>query len=216
MKDRDLRDGELYEYRFRYKSSRSTAWFYCILALIVVAALAFRIYWTNTFGGVLVDGSSMNMTLMNGDELLMKYGSDAQRGDIIVVDVRKYHEQYTFNDNTQFLIKRLIAIEGDSVKCENSQVYLKKAGSEEWEALDEPYAYYSTSYSFSEYTVGDGEIFFLGDNRTGSCDSRYKEHGLSNLNCLYKRTDIYGVVPQWAVDHKDILKKIPVINVGYL
>ena len=37
MKERDLRDGELYEYRYHYKSNRSTMWFYCILALIVAA-----------------------------------------------------------------------------------------------------------------------------------------------------------------------------------
>lgn len=59
MKEKDLRDGELYEYRYRYKSRRSTTIFYCVLALIVAAALGFRIYWTNTFGGVYVDGNSM-------------------------------------------------------------------------------------------------------------------------------------------------------------
>ena len=89
MKERDLRDGELYEYRYHYKSNRSTMWFYCILALIVAAALSFRIYWTNTFGGVLVDGESMYATLTTGDELVMKYNAKPERGDVIVLDVRK-------------------------------------------------------------------------------------------------------------------------------
>mgnify|MGYP000950271634 FL=1 len=188
MKEKDLRDGELYEYRYRYKSRRSTTIFYCVLALIVAAALGFRIYWTNTFGGVYVDGNSMYPTLHSGDELLMKYGGDAERGDVIVVDVRSYGDEYDFG-NTQFLIKRLIAVEGDTVYCEDGEVYIRYAGTEEFVPLDEPYIPDGEIYSFGPYEVGTDEIFFLGDNRLNSKDSRYKE-GLSHLDCLYKESDI--------------------------
>ena len=54
-----------------------------------------------------------------------------------------------------------------------------------------------------------GEIFFLGDNRLNSCDSRYQEYGGSHLkDKLYKATDVYGVVPEWALEHQEILAKI--------
>ena len=213
MKEKDLRDGELYEYRYRYKSRRSTTIFYCVLALIVAAALGFRIYWTNTFGGVYVDGNSMYPTLHSGDELLMKYGGDAERGDVIVVDVRSYGDEYDFG-NTQFLIKRLIAVEGDTVYCEDGEVYIRYAGTEEFVPLDEPYIPDGEIYSFGPYEVGTDEIFFLGDNRLNSKDTRYKE-GLSHLDCLYKESDIYGIVPDWAIKYKEILKYIPGMRISY-
>ena len=213
MKEKDLRDGELYEYRYRYKSRRSTTIFYCVLALIVVAALGFRIYWTNTFGGVYVDGNFMYPTLHSGDELLMKYGGDAERGDVIVVDVRSYGDEYDFG-NTQFLIKRLIAVEGDAVYCEDGEVYIRYAGTTEFVPLDEPYIPDGEIYSFGPYEVGTDEIFFLGDNRLNSKDSRYKE-GLSHLDCLYKESDIYGIVPEWAIKYKEILKYIPGMRLSY-
>ena len=213
MKEKDLRDGELYEYRYRYKSRRSTTIFYCVLALIVAAALGFRIYWTNTFGGVYVDGNSMYPTLHSGDELLMKYGGDAERGDVIVVDVRSYGDEYDFG-NTQFLIKRLIAVEGVTVYCEDGEVYIRYAGTEEFVPLDEPYIPDGEIYSFGPYEVGTDEIFFLGDNRLNSKDSRYKE-GLSHLDCLYKESDIYGIVPEWAIKYKEILKYIPGMRISY-
>lgn len=200
-----MRDGSLYEYRYRYKDRRSSVWFYGILIVIVIAALSFRMYWTNTFGGVYVDGESMSPTLHTGDELLMKYGSDAERGDVIVVDVRKYHIA-----GTQFLIKRLIAVEGDAVYCENSRIYIRYTGTEEFVPYDDPHGNYAGNLhcDFALYEVGENEIFFLGDNRTNSKDSRYRE-GLSHLDGLYTVDDIYGVVPEWAIEYKNILKYIP-------
>lgn len=215
MKERDLRQGSLYEYRYHYKSRRSTVRFYCILALIVIAAFAFRIYWTSTFGGVYVDGNSMNMTLMDKDELLMKYGPDAERGDVIVLDVRSYGLT-----SAQFLIKRLIATEGDALYCEKGVIHIRYAGAEDFVELDEPYAYYDVlrggpeKYNFGLYEVGEGEIFFLGDNRHHSQDSRYKE-GSSNIEGLYKAEDIYGVVPAWSIRHKSLLRYLPGMRVSY-
>lgn len=210
MKEKQLRDGSLYEYRYRYRARRSSSLFALVLGLIVVAALCFRIYWTSTFGGVYVDGMSMYPTLETGDELLMKYGNDAERGDVIVLDVR----HYGFS-GTQFLIKRLIATEGDAVYCEDGQVYIRYAGTDEFTALYEPYAHSEYPYDFGLYEVGEDEIFFLGDNRTNSRDSRYME-GLSHLeDSLYTVDDIYGVVPDWSVRFKSILRWLPGMRVSH-
>ena len=211
MKEGDLLDSDLYEYRYRYKAKRSSVRFICILCAIVIAALCFRMYWTRTFGGVYVDGESMYPTLTTGDELLMKYRGDAERGDVIVVDVRRYG----FEADTQFLIKRLIAVEGDSVYCEDNRVYIRYAGTDEYVCLDEPYAYYGTGVcDFGPYDVGENEIFFLGDNRMRSLDSRYKED-LSHLeDSLYTEEDIYGVVPGWSIKYKHILRWLPGLHAG--
>ena len=189
-------------------------WLYIVLALMLFLALFFRFWWTNNYGGVVVDGSSMYKTLIDGEKLLMRYvedGEGIERGDVIVVNVGDYEECDGIEGG--FLIKRLIAIEGDKVKCTDGQISICYAGTTEYVPLDEPYAYYSNPnvYDFQdqEYEVGEGEIFFLGDNRNNSCDSRYKEWGGSHLKGkLYKATDVYGVVPEWAIKYSETLEKI--------
>ena len=75
-------------------------------------------------------------------------------------------------------IKRVIALPGEHVKIENGKVYING------EELAEPYlqpgvttnANYETTYSnynyFSEFTVPEGYIFAMGDNRSQSTDCR--------------------------------------------
>ena len=149
------------------KKSLGNIIFFVVLAALVAGAFAFRSYWSNTYGGVVVDGHSMDKTLYDGEKLLMRYakkGASAKRGDIIVVDVSAYEE--CADMSSQYLIKRLIAVEGDKVKCTDGQIEICYAGTTEYQVLEEPYAYYTNAeaYDFGEYVVGEGEIFFLGDN----------------------------------------------------
>lgn len=110
-----------------------------------------------------VDGSSMFSTLRHGDSLLMVNGfySEPQYGDIVVVR----------RDDMEPLIKRVIALEGDTIAIdpETEMVYLNG------ELLDEPYLNGTTPtlYDFTgPYTVPEGAVFVMGDNRGDSHDSR--------------------------------------------
>ncbi len=211
--NKSLSDSELYEWRYGFKERRNSGYFTCALLALLILFLSFVGWWTSSFGGVVIDGSSMNQTLQDGETLLMRYadGNRAKRGDVIVIYVGDYEECQ--NVKGKFLIKRLIAKEGDKVRCDNGQIEICYAGETEWKKLNEPYAYYGNyrfEYDFEEYEVGEGEIFFLGDNRSGkgsSLDSRFKE-GLSHLDRLYKEEDIYGVVPDWALENRKLLSKI--------
>lgn len=192
------------------KKMRLSDWIFIIVCLLLVAGVfVFRFWWKNTYFGVIVNGSSMQQTLQHADELYVRYISEdkpMQRGDVIVVSTAAYDK------TPSYLIKRLIAIEGDKVRCRDGQVEICYAGTDAYVALDEPYAYYGSyqmEYDFAEYVVGEDEIFFLGDNRSShgsSKDSRYQEN-LSNLkDSLYKETDVCGVVPDWSIRYKSVCK----------
>ena len=205
--NKDLTSSELYEACYGDRERRSNIRFYAVILFLFALLLGFRVYWTNTFGGVEVDGSSMYKTLSDGEKLLMKKTDGiADYGDVIVVYVGDYPE---FSDGTEYLIKRLIAKSGDRVRCTDGNLEIQYSGETEWTAIEEPYAYYTdrAEYDFKENTVGEGEVFFLGDNRNISQDSRYLDGG-SRLKGLYKQQDIIGIVPSWAIKHRNTLAKI--------
>lgn len=217
MEEKNLKDSILYQRRFEKRSGFSV-FYWAVLALFALTIL-FRVYWTTNYFCVTVDGSSMNPTLVTNEKLLVRYGSDAERGDIVIVDVRSYKEPskedvvaLKIGASTNYLIKRLIAVEGDRVRCVNGTVQIRYAdkeyGEDEWETHpSEEYILNGKNNNFEEYEVGEGEIFFLGDNRCNSLDSRYKE-GTSHLKQLYKAEDICGVLSDWAYENRKGIAKI--------
>ncbi|MBQ2740731.1 MAG: signal peptidase I [Clostridia bacterium] len=221
--NRGLQDSELYEARFQYKERRSTIRFVGIF-LFVIWTLACLIFaWHSAFGGVQVSGGSMLPGLQDGDYLIVKYfevGDELPYGSVIVLDIEHYPEVQAYNAkkrkenpkwvDTKFIIKRLIAKAGDIVRCRDGVVQVWYSGDSGFTTLDEPYAQYynKASYDFKQdYILKEGEIFFLGDNRDNSLDSRYNE-GMSHLKYLYRESDIYGVVPTWAMENKKFLEPI--------
>lgn len=212
--DYEIYDNELYEARFGYKEKRFNFWFYLILVTVFFALFLGLRYWVNTYGIATVDGSSMVDTLQDEDRLFMKYvkeEDDYQRGDVIVVYVGDYPECQDLT--SPYLIKRLIGLEGDKIKCVDGQLYICYKGESEYVEMDDPYAYYQSeegknACDFAEYVVGENEIFFLGDNRMNSCDSRYQQTGGSRLDRLYQEKDIYATVSTWSIDHRDFAGKV--------
>lgn len=160
-----------------------------VLVLFVLAVLVVNVLRVTYTFAVYVSGSSMEDTIHGGDIVYALRSFNAGHGDIIIIDVS---ENEDFASGTNNIIKRLIATEGDCVKCAEGVVYVKPAGGE-YAALDEPYTKGRTP-DFAEVVVGEGEIFFLGDHRNVSHDST--EVGTVSYS------DIIGVVPDWAVSIK--------------
>lgn len=175
------------------KKSNSLSCLFFLLCTILVAALMFDLWFVQRYFVVEVSGGSMENTLLSGDMLYADRIAEPKRGDIVIIDVKSYQEAGVFRG--EYIIKRIIALEGDSILCKENILYLKKAGEDKYTRLEEPYTDFPTR-DFDEVTVGEGEIFFLGDHRNNSTDSR-----VEGVGCL-KLSDVVGVVPEWSVKLK--------------
>lgn len=137
---------------------------------VVVFALAVR--------GVLaepvrVDGTSMLDTLQHNDYLFVEklsyLFSTPKIGDVVIC----YYpdEYYTANAksyNTR--VKRVVATPGDTVQTIDGLVYVNGKPLEEGYLA--PFAYGRTNGIEKPITVGENEVYVLGDNRVNSNDSR--------------------------------------------
>ena len=153
-----------------------TAW------ALVLTILVSVILYLNTFVFMYTEvvGSSMYPTLKNGNVLVANRLKEFKRGDIVIID----HKE---GDKSQLVVKRVIALEGDSVTISNGVVQVNG------QPLKEDYAFGRTeSFEWTNgYTLQEGEVFYLGDNREVSLDSR--------LNGVCNVADVIGVVENWSV-----------------
>ncbi len=165
-----------------------------ILAVLLICTLLYgwRSYLAQNYFVVDVSGSSMERTIQSGDIVYAHRSKAAERGDIVIVDVANY-SNYNLGPGSHTIIKRLIAVEGDKIKCERGIVYLAKAG-EAYAPLEEPYVYGGMHDDFDEVVLGEGEIFVMGDNRPDSKDSR--------VSGPFLRSDILGVVTDWSIEYR--------------
>lgn len=137
-----------------------------LIELPVLVLIAFVIAWiikTLIVQPFFIPSSSMEPTLSPGDHVLVNkfvyYFGDPHRGDIIVF-------KYPLDPSKDF-IKRVIAVEGETVQVKDGRVYING------KPLKEKYVISKHDPSnFGPVKVAKGKIFVLGDNRVSSFDSR--------------------------------------------
>lgn len=132
-------------------------WLSSLIAALVVVAIVFCFL----FRVVTVDGDSMTNTLQNGDNLIMiSRFYQLEHGDVVVIE----------RGDGSPLIKRIIGMPGDVIDIdEEGQVYRNGT------RLDEPYikdGVTPTMGASLPFTVPEGYLFAMGDNRIESLDSR--------------------------------------------
>lgn len=149
---------------------------------IIATALVFASIITQFVKPTLVRGESMYPTLEENDYLIINKMSyrvgEPKQGDIIVFTTALLQDDGSLKD----LVKRVIAVEGDHIKIENSNVYVND------KLIKEPYIHENYTEGAIDMVVPKGKVFAMGDNREKSLDSRYEDVGL--------------------VDEKDIMGKV--------
>ena len=157
------------------------------MVIAFVVALLIKTFLLQAF---YIPSASMEPTLVEGDRVLVEKLSyrwgEPERGDVVVFEkefgaILPTEDDPFWEDigsalkglfgfptgGTQDFIKRVVAVEGDTVEGREGRVYVNG------EAVDEPYLAEGTETSpFSAVTVPKDMIFVMGDNRGNSDDSR--------------------------------------------
>ena len=160
-----------------------------IIEALVLAAVVFMLLQT-TVRNFKVDGSSMDPTLEDGQYLLVNrlvylrvemdrlakivpfWQADEgtsrhaihapERGEIIVFEF----PDSNINNARKDFVKRVVGLPGETIRMHDGVVFVNE------KELDEPYLPEKDHSNASEFTLGEGEYYVLGDNRAHSNDSR--------------------------------------------
>ena len=156
----------------------------------VLVALVLRAFLVQAF---YIPSESMESTLLTRDRVLVNKLSyrlhDVNHGDVIV-----FHKPDDVPCDICDLIKRVVAVPGDTVEAQGNVVYIN--GQE----LQEPYLDPGTvTNDFPRQVVPPGHVFVMGDNRSESLDSRE-----------------FGPVPQERVVGRAFVLFWPLNRIGWL
>ncbi|WP_275462755.1 signal peptidase I [Streptomyces noursei] len=199
-----------------------------LIGVALAIALVLKTFLVQAF---VIPSGSMEQTIKIGDRVLVDkltpwFGAEPHRGDVVVFKdpggwLKGEQNQSTggsgpINDvltfigllpsaNEQDLIKRVVAVGGDSVHCCDTKGRITVNGT----PLTEPYVHPGNPPSELKFTVNvpTGRIFVMGDHRSNSADSRY------HLDEPYRGTvsvdNVVGraVVIAWPFSHWQFLKE---------
>ena len=130
-----------------------------LLVAVLVKSFLFQAFF--------IPSGSMEDTLQIHDRVLVNKLSyklhDIHRGDIVVFERPPKETDPTIKD----LIKRVIAVGGDTIESQSSVILVNG------KPVDEPYRKTAAlGTAVEKQTIPAGMIWVMGDNRTNSSDSR--------------------------------------------
>ena len=135
---------------------------FTLIALFIV--LPFRLFIAQPF---VVNGQSMFPTFHNGDYLIVDQLTyrfkNPERGSVLIF-------RYPY-EPSKFFIKRIIGLPHETVIIEDGVVTIKSNAHPTGITLDDSYVTEKQTDNL-EITLGTEEYFVMGDNRSGSSDSR--------------------------------------------
>jgi signal peptidase I len=162
---------------------------FALVALIIVVPI--RFFVAKPF---IVSGASMDPTFKTGQYLIVDeltyHFNDPKRGDVIIFKYPK--------DPSQYFIKRIIGLPGETVDIKAGEVYVTKTNGEVLH-LTEDYIQNVGNGTDLSVTIPADQYFVMGDNRPESSDSRY-----------------WGLLPRKNIIGRAFVRLLPVNLVGVL
>jgi signal peptidase I len=197
-----------------------------LLGVAVLIALVLKTFLVQAF---VIPSGSMEQTIRIHDRVLVDkltpwFGSTPKRGDVVVfhdpggwladeqttkkhdpVVVKQLKEGLTFigllpSDNEKDLIKRVIGVGGDHVKCCDAQGRVTVNGVPLSEA-DYLYPGNAPSATPFDITVPQGRLWVMGDHRDNSADSRAHQNTPYGGTVSEKSVVGRAMVIGWPVGH---------------
>ncbi|ELS56842.1 signal peptidase I [Streptomyces viridochromogenes] len=203
-----------------------------LVGVAVLIALVLKTFLVQAF---VIPSGSMEQTIQVGDRVLVDkltpwFGSKPKRGDVVVfkdpggwlrgeqttvpkedpVVVKQVKEALTFigllpSDDEKDLIKRVVGVGGDRVRCCDTQGRVTVNGI----ALNEDYLYPGNAPSNTEFdiTVPQGRLWVMGDHRADSADSR--AHQNQDYGGTVSEDEVVGraMVIAWPMGHWSSLEE---------
>jgi signal peptidase I len=160
-----------------------------IVIALLVEAFLIQAFW--------IPSPSMEPTLDVGDRVLVNKLSykfhDVNRGDVVVFE-RPPGASTGQNGEIKDLIKRVVAVGGDSIEAKEGTVFVNG------DQIDEDYLEPGTpTDNLPLTTIPEGQVFVMGDNRTNSEDSR-----------------IFGPINEDAIVGRAFIRVLPITDIGWL
>ncbi|MFI9205931.1 signal peptidase I [Streptomyces sp. NPDC053048] len=205
------------------------------LPLLIVIALALAlIIKTFLVQAFSIPSESMQNTLQRGDRVLVDkltpwFGSKPERGEVVVFhDPGGWLGESPAGDNGPIgsgiqkvlsfvglmpsaeekdLIKRVIAVGGDTVECKGDNQPVVVNG----KPLDEPYIFPGNTpcsdKPFGPIKIPDGRIWVMGDHRQDSLDSRWHMEG-DRFQGTVSEDDVVGraITVAWPLNRLSFLE----------
>ncbi|MEV7556258.1 signal peptidase I [Streptomyces sp. NPDC089795] len=189
-----------------------------LIGIALLLALLIKTFLLQAFS---IPSASMQNTLQMGDRVLVDkltpwFGSEPERGEVVVfhdpadwLSGQPTPEPNIFQQvlskiglmpdaSEKDLIKRVIAIGGDTVECKKGGPVVVNG-----KELDEPYIYPGNTpcddLPFGPITVPKGKVWVMGDHRQNSEDSRYHQQDSTKGFVPVDKVVGRAVVVAWPV-----------------